>query len=94
MCMYVYVCVCICMYVYVCVCTCMYVYVRVCTCMYVYVCLANSALLHYTLLRFRTDGVARAHTVSFHNFKSQIFELSVSNPKSKYVAYLSVLSQI
>ena len=33
-------------------------------------------------------------TVSCHNFKSQIFKLSVSNPKSKYVAYLSVLSQI
>ena len=33
-------------------------------------------------------------TVSFHNFKSQDFKLSVSNPKSKYVAYLSVLSQI
>ena len=33
-------------------------------------------------------------TVSFHNFKSQSFKLSVSNPKSKYVAYLSVLSQI
>ena len=33
-------------------------------------------------------------TVSFHNFKSQMFKLSVSNPKSKYVAYLSVLSQI
>ena len=33
-------------------------------------------------------------TVSFHNFKSQIFKLSVSNPKSKYVAYLSVLSEI
>ena len=32
-------------------------------------------------------------TVSFHNFKSQHFKLSVSNPKSKYVAYLSVLSQ-
>ena len=31
-------------------------------------------------------------TVSFHNFKSQDFKLSVSNPKSKYVAYLSVLS--
>ena len=31
----------------------------------------------------------RAHTVSFHNFK-----LSVSNPKSKYVAYVSVLSRI
>ena len=33
-------------------------------------------------------------TVSFHNCKSQNFKLSVSNPKSKYVAYLSVLSQI
>ena len=29
-------------------------------------------------------------TVSFHNFKSQKFKLSVSNPKNKYVAYLSV----
>ena len=33
-------------------------------------------------------------TVSFRYFKSQNFKLSVSNPKSKYVAYLSVLSQI
>ena len=33
-------------------------------------------------------------TVSFHNFKSQNFNSSVSNPKSKYVAYVSVLSQI
>ena len=33
-------------------------------------------------------------TVSFHNFKSQEFKLSVSNPKSNYVAFLSVLSQI
>ena len=33
-------------------------------------------------------------TVSFHNFKSQHFKLSVSNPESKYVVYLSVLSQI
>ena len=33
-------------------------------------------------------------TVSFHNFKSQIPKLSVSNPRSKYVDYLSVLSQI
>ena len=31
--------------------------------------------------------------VSFHNFKSQIFKLRVSNPKSKYVAYFFVLSQ-
>ena len=40
-----------------------------------------------------SDGV-RLPTVGFHNFKSQIFKLSVSNPKSKSVAYLSVLSQI
>ena len=33
-------------------------------------------------------------TVSFHNFKSQNFKLSVSNLKNKYVAHLSVLSQI
>ena len=33
-------------------------------------------------------------TVSFHNFKSRKFKLSVSNPKSKYFAYLFVLSQI
>ena len=33
-------------------------------------------------------------TVSFHNFKSRNLKLSVSNPKNKYVAYLSVLSRI
>ena len=33
-------------------------------------------------------------TVSFHNFKSRNFKLSVSDPKNKYVAYVSVLSQI
>ena len=33
-------------------------------------------------------------TVSFHNFKSQDFKFSVSNPKSKYAAYSSVLSRI
>ena len=37
---------------------------------------------------------SRTYTVSFHNFKSQNLKLSVSNPKSKYVAYLSVLSHI
>ena len=35
-----------------------------------------------------------AEAVSSHNFKSPNFKLSVSNPKSKCVAYLSVLSQI
>ena len=33
-------------------------------------------------------------TVSFRNFKSQNVKLSVSNPKSKYVVDLSVLSRI
>ena len=37
---------------------------------------------------------SRNGTDSFHNFKSQNLKLSVSNPQSKYVAYLSVLSQI
>ena len=39
-------------------------------------------------------SVTGARTVSFHDFKSQNFKLSVSNYKNKYVAYLSVLSQI
>ena len=51
-------------------------------------------------MKFRKSTVHRHHpegvvyTVSFHNFKSQDFKSSVSNPKSKYVAYLSVLSRI
>ena len=32
--------------------------------------------------------------VSFHNFKPQYFKLSNSNPKNKYVAYVTLLSQI
>ena len=42
----------------------------------------------------QADAVKDTHTVSFHNFRSQNFKLSVLNPKSKHVAYLSVLSQI
>ena len=34
------------------------------------------------------------YTASCHNFKSLNFKLSVSNPNRKYVAYVSVLSQI
>ena len=37
------------------------------------------------VLEFRT-------TVGFHNFEPQSLKLSVSNPKSKHVAYLPVLS--
>ena len=40
------------------------------------------------------QGSLYVPTVSFHNFKSQKFKLSVSNPESKYVAYVSVLSRI
>ena len=40
------------------------------------------------------SAAVKLPTVSFHNFKSQNFKLSVSNPKNKYVAYVSVLSQI
>ena len=42
-----------------------------------------------TIMKITLSG-----TVSFHNFKSQNVKLSVSNPKSKYVAYLPVPSQI
>ena len=42
----------------------------------------------------RLSCMRRYPTVSFHNFKSQNFKLSVSNPKSKHVAYVSVLSPI
>ena len=44
--------------------------------------------------RTPVKGTPGYGTVSFHNFKSRNFKLSVSNPKSKYVAYSSVLSQI
>ena len=44
------------------------------------------------IITYNVTSVCR--TVSFHNFKSQIFKLSVSNPQSKYVAYVSVPSQI
>ena len=46
------------------------------------------------VLRSSSSEDRRWGTVSFHNFKSRNFKLSVSNPKSKYVAYVSVLSQI
>ena len=50
----------------------------------------------YALTAQTPDDLGREHpsTVRFHIFKSQNFKLSVSNPKDKYVAYVSVLSQI
>ena len=75
-------------------------------CIYIYIIdydiIYNSIVLCYVqgeaLLRVAEQRLQLIHhdkfTVSFYNFKSQNFKLSVSNPKSKYVAYLSVLSQI
>ena len=61
------------------VCVCMYV--CICVCIHMYICIYIYMYTHM-------------YTVSFHNFKSQNLKLSVSNPKSKYLAYLSVLYQI
>ena len=49
---------------------------------------------YVSLFSVEAFGAWCLSTVSFHNFKSQNFKLSVSNPKNKYVAYVSVLSQI
>ena len=43
---------------------------------------------------YKDTPIVILHTVSCHNFNSQNLKSSVSNPKSKYVAHLSVLSQI
>ena len=51
-------------------------------------------LLLIIIIIILTTTTNNNDTVSFHNFKSQNFKLSVSNPKNKHVAYLSVLSQI
>ena len=40
----------------------------------------------------RSPGRARPDTVSFHDFRSQNFKLSVSNPKNKHVAYLIIIA--
>ena len=44
---------------------------------------------YYTILYYTLYA-----TLSFHNFTSRKLKLSVSNPKNKFVAYLSVLSRI
>ena len=44
--------------------------------------------------RGREGETTDSPTLSFHNFKSRKFKLSVSNPTNKYVAHLSVLSRI
>ena len=61
---------------------------HVCMYMYIYI------YIYIHIHRAPFPSAPREDTVSFHNFKSQNFKSSVSNPKSKYVAYLSVLSKI
>ena len=99
-----YVCMYVCMYVYVCISISLYIYIYI----YIYTYPEHSVMfvagrsaetmrqaLHWSTRRVKNQATFTSlrHSVSFHNFKSQNFKLSVSNPKSKYVAYLSVLSQ-
>ena len=68
----------------------MYIYIYICIYIYIYI---------YTYIRrcqspSRSCRTGPARTVSFHNFKSRNFKLSVSNPENKCVAYVSVLSRI
>ena len=67
--------------------------IHVCTQIYIYT-LSHVALDQTMDWGVLVRGRSTHHTVSFHDFKSRNFKLSVSNPKSKYVSYLSVLSQI
>ena len=62
-------------------------------CVYIYICIYIYVIYLYAYICTHTY-IHVMNTVSFHNFKSQIFKLSVSNPKSKYVAYVYVVSQI
>ena len=77
-------------------------------CIYIYICTSihNCITLILLITRIIIQSVIvntfdmiiiiiiNASTVSFHNFKSQNLKLSVSSPKSKHVACLSVLSRI
>ena len=54
----------------------------------------TTAIIIVTIINNRSNHANNKPTASFHNFKSQNFKLSVSNPKTKYVADVSVLSQI
>ena len=68
----------------------LYIYIYI----YIYDIICVYALYIYIYTLLRCSLPACRPTVSFHNLKSQNFKLSVSNPKNKYVAVLSVLSQI
>ena len=75
---------------------CIYIYMYVCIYIYIYI---HTCVRSYMLRARPRPGLLRArsgprlrnllviNTGSFHNFKSQNFKLSVSNPKNKYVAH-------
>ena len=97
MCMYVFLYIYIYMYVHT------YMYRHVYISMFVYMITSSQITIIWHVIRYLVVMYGENpffglsvihHTVSFHNFKSQNFKLSVSNPKSKCVAYLSVLSRI
>ena len=73
---------------YACMHVCMYV------CMYLYSYTPTTTITNNDNTNSTYHYIIFCCTVSFRNFKSQNFKLSVSNPKSKYVAYSSVLSRI
>ena len=87
-----YVCMYIHIYIYICIRVRTYIYIYI----YIHIYLLASVPSSRSSRAFpssRTTSATR-NTVSFHNFKSQNFKSRVSNPKNKYVAYLSVLSRI
>ena len=69
-------------------------YIYVCIYIYIYIYPRRGGLHEEAGRPEAKAAVLQRRTVSFRNFKSQVFKSSVSNPKSKYVAYVSVLSQI
>ena len=98
---YVYIYIYICVYIYIYTHVYIYIYIYTYIYIYIYIYIWCCQLLHILPLIHEVrvssaseKAYSRRTTVSFHNFKSQSFKLSISNPKSKYVAYVSLLSQI
>ena len=75
-----------------------YIYIYICICPYIQetTFTRTTSVLRQRMMHLAINYVAQltAIAVSFHNFKSQNFKLSVSNPKNNYVAYVYVLSPI
>ena len=70
----------------------LYIYICIYVCIHIYIFFFFVFSPTSTSTALATRFVSS--TVSFHNFKSQDFKLSVSDPESKHVAYVSVLSRI